>query len=90
MTQEELKEKIDSAYDRYEELSSFTKIMFHDIIFPYWYDDYVSEYRYLMRASGYCDNVLKIMRTDVVDHDLISSVKYFIGKRLKTIEDERE
>lgn len=88
MTREELKEKIDSVYDRYEELSSFTKTMFNDIIFPYCYDDYVSEHRCLTFASGYCGNVLKIMRTDIVDHDLISSVKYFIGKRLKTIENE--
>lgn len=89
MTREELKEKIDSVYDRYEELSSFTKTMFNDIIFPYCYDDYVSEYRYLTFASGYCEIVLKIMRTDIVDHNLISSVKYFVEKRLKTIENEK-
>lgn len=88
MTQEQLKEKIDSVYDRYEELSSFTKTMFNDIIFPYCYDDYVSEYRCLTFASGYCENVLKIMRTDIVDHNLISLVKYFIEKRLKTIQNE--
>lgn len=88
MTQEELKEKIDSVYDRYEELSPFTKAMFNDIIFPYCYDDYVNEYRCLTFVKGYCENVLKIMRTDIVDHDLISSVKYFIGKRIKTIQNE--
>ena len=88
MTREELKEKIDSVYDRYEELSSFTKTMFNDIIFPYCYDDYVSEYRCLTFASGYCENVLKIMRTDIVDHDVLSRVKYLIEKRLKTIQNE--
>lgn len=88
MTREELKGKIESVYERYEELSSFTKTMFNDIIFPYCYDDYVSEYRCLIFAIAHCENVLKIMRTDIIDHDLISSVKYFIEKRLKTIENE--
>ena len=88
MTREELKVKIDSFYDRYEELSSFTKTMFNDIIFPYCYDDYVSEHRCLTFAMAYCENVLKIMRTNIIDYDLISLVKYFIEKRIKTIENE--
>lgn len=89
MTREELKEKIDSVYDRYEELSSFTKTMFNDIIFPYCYDDYVSEYRCLTFASRYCENVLKIMRQDIIDYDLLTKTSYYIERRLKTIEDER-
>lgn len=88
MTCEELKTKIDSIFDCYEELTSFTKTIFNDIIFPYCYDDYVSEYRCLMFAKTQCENVLGIMRSDLLDHDVFSKTKYLIEKRLKTIENE--
>jgi hypothetical protein len=32
--------------------------------------------------------ILEIMRTDIVDHDVLSRIKYLIEKRLKTIENE--
>lgn len=34
--------------------------------------------------------IIEIMRTDIVDHDVLSRIKYLIEKRLKTIENERE
>lgn len=36
-----------------------------------------------------CDTILRIMREDIVDYDIITKVKYIIEKRLKTIYDER-
>lgn len=37
-----------------------------------------------------CDTILRIMREDIVDYDIIAKVKYIIEKRLKTIYDERK
>lgn len=88
MTREELKVKIESTFDCYGELTPFTKTTFNDMIYPYCYDDYVSEYRCLMFAKTYCENILEIMRKDLFDHDVLSRTKYLIEKRLKTIENE--
>lgn len=90
MTKDALRNKIEAIFDCYEELSSFTKTAFNDVIFPYCYDDYVSEHRCLLFAKTQCDNILAIMRQDLLDYDVLTKASYYIEKRLKTIENERE
>lgn len=89
MTKDALRNKIEAIFDCYEELTAFTKTAFNDIIFPYCYDDYVSEHRCLLFAKTQCDNILAIMRQDLLDHDVLARIKYLIEKRIKTIENEK-
>ena len=89
MTREELIAKVEKYRGNdYEQLKSLTHSVVNDFL------DVLSEPQfcpektvlniYLTRVSS----ILEIMRTDIVDHDVLSRIKYLIEKRLKTIENE--
>ena len=89
MTHEELIAKVEKYRgDDYEQLKYLTHRVVDDFL------DVLSEPQscpektglniYLTRVSS----ILEIMRPDILDHDVLSRVKYLIEKRLKTIGNE--
>ena len=89
MTHEELIAKVEKYRgDDYEQLKSLTHSVVNDFL------DVLSEPQfcpektvlniYLTRVSS----ILEIMRTDIVDHDVLSRIKYLIEKRWETIRKE--
>lgn len=88
MTKEQLLEKIDVIFEIYKELSPFTIDFFNNRVGPFCYEDYLYEDRYLKMLEEECNNILQIMRQDLLDHNVLSRLKHNINKRLKTIEDE--
>lgn len=90
MTREQFVDKIaslerESYYDR----AQFT-IDFFDGLSKFESEDYVCNEEEDLGALEYdCDNILAIMRKDLVDYDIISKLKHYIKKRLKTIRDEK-
>jgi hypothetical protein len=89
MTREKLCEKIESILDCYEELTNFTKNIVVERLDPYCYGDYVDEKRCLIRIERDLGYILEVMRIDLLDHNVLSRVKYFIEKRLKAIQHEK-
>lgn len=90
MTREELIAKVDKYRgDDYEKLKSLTHSVVDDFL------DVLSEHQFCPEKTGLniyltrVSSILEIMRTDIVDHDVLSRIKYLIEKRLKTIENEK-
>ena len=90
MTRKKLCEKIEALFECYEELTPFTKALVNDHIDPYCEEFYLSERQCLKNLVVTIKNSLGIMRQDIVDYDLLTKTSYYIERRLKTIEDERE
>lgn len=89
MTHEELIAKIEKYKGNdYENLKSLTRSVVDDFL------DVLSEPQYCPEKTGLCiyltrvSSILEIMRTDIVDHNVLYRIKYLIEKRLKTIENE--
>jgi hypothetical protein len=89
MTREELIAKIEKYRDDdYENLKSLTRSVVDDFL------DVLSEPQYCPEKTGLniyltrVSSILEIMRQDLLDHDVLARIKYFIGKRIKTIENE--
>ena len=89
MTHEELITKIEKYKgDDYENLKSLTRSVVDDFL------DVLSEPQYCPEKTGLCiyltrvSSILEIMRQDLLDHDVLARIKYFIGKRIKTIQNE--
>lgn len=89
MTHEELIAKIEKYKgDDYENLKSLTRSVVDDFL------DVLSEPQYCPEKTGLCiyltrvSSILEIMRQDLLDHDVLARIKYFIGKRIKTIQNE--
>lgn len=90
MTHEELIAKVKKYRgDDYEDLKSLTYSVVGDFLEvlnePQFCPEKTGLNIYLTKVSS----ILEIMRTDIVDHDVLSRVKYLIEKRLKTIENEK-
>lgn len=89
MLHEELIAKIEKYKgDDYENLKSLTRSVVDDFL------DVLIEPQYCPEKTGLCiyltrvSSILEIMRTDIVDHNVLYRIKYLIEKRLKTIENE--
>lgn len=90
MTREQFIDKIESlASESYYDRAQFT-IDFFDGLAKFEREDYVCNEEEDLGALEYdCDNILVIMRKDLADYDIISKLKHYIKKRLKTIRDEK-
>lgn len=91
MTREGLIAKIEKyREDDYGHLKSLTRRVVDNFLGvlsePYYCPEKTGLHIYLTEVSY----VLEIMRPDLLDHDVLSRIKFLIEKRLKTIEDERE
>lgn len=89
MLHEELIAKIEKYKgDDYKNLKSLTRSVVDDFL------DVLIEPQYCPEKTGLCiyltrvSSILEIMRTDIVDHNVLYRIKYLIEKRLKTIENE--
>ena len=89
MTREELIERIEGFkkddYENLKELSRGTLDMFLYFIRD---EETYSEKSYLKSMIKEVGRNLEIMRTDIIDYDILSRIKFLIEKRLKTIENE--
>lgn len=89
MTREELIERVEKyrANDN-EYLKSLTHSVVDDFLDvlgePQFCPEKTGLNVYLTRVSS----ILEIMRPDLLDHDVLSRIKFLIEKRLKTIENE--
>lgn len=89
MTREELIAKIEKYRgDDYEQLKSLTHSVVDDFL------DVLSELQFCPEKTGLSiyltrvSSILEIMRPDLLDHDVLSRIKFLIEKRLKAIENE--
>ena len=91
MTREECIKKLEALDDSYRGAKKqFTVDLFDGKINDICAESYMcNEEEDLGALSYYCDTVLAIMREDIIDHFIISRIKYIVEKRLKTIYDER-
>lgn len=92
MTREESILKFNSVVDScYEDVKQFTIDFFDTDVTDICNEDYIcSEEEDLGALVCRCDNILGIMRRDIIDCDAITRIKFIIGQRLKTIQDERK
>ena len=89
MTREGLIAKIEKyREDDYEHLHNLTRRVVDNFLGvlsePYYCPEKAGLHIYLTEISY----VLEIMRPDLLDHDVLSRIKFLIEKRLKTIENE--
>jgi hypothetical protein len=89
MIREELIAKVEKYRGNdYENLHSVTRRIIDNFLGvlsePYYCPEKTGLRIYLTEISY----VLEIMRPDLLDHDVLSRIKYLIEKRLKTIENE--
>ena len=89
MTREELIAKIEKYRgDDYEQLKYLTHSVVDDFLNvlsePQFCPEKTGLNIYLTRVSS----ILEIMRQDILDHDVLSRIKYLIEKRLETIRKE--
>lgn len=89
MTREELIAKVEKYRgDDYEQLKSLTHSVVDDFL------DVLSESQFCPEKTGLniyltrVSSILEIMRPDILDHDVLSRIKYLIEKRLETIRKE--
>ena len=89
MTHEELIAKVERfKKDDYDQLKSLTHSIVDDFL------DVLSEPQYCPEKTGLniyltrVSSILEIMRPDILDHDVLSSVKWLVEKRLETIRKE--
>ena len=89
MTREELIAKVEKyREDDHEHLKSLTRRVVDNFLGvlsePYYCPEKTGLHIYLTEVSY----VLEIMRPDLLDHDVLSRIKFLIEKRLKAIENE--
>lgn len=87
MTQEELIAKVEK-YKVDEHIKFLTRRVIDNFLGvlsePYYCPEKTGLHIYLTEVSY----VLEIMRPDLLDHDVLSRIKFLIEKRLKAIENE--
>ena len=89
MTQEELIERIEGfKKDDYEDLKEFSRGTLDMVLYFVRDEDTYSEKFYLKSMIKEVGCNLEIMRTDIIDYDTLSIVKYLLEKRLETIRKE--
>lgn len=91
MTREELIEKIEEIIDTNQnDLKTYTINMLHcfhnRLLIKFGEVEKMAMDAFLFEFTI----TLDIMRPDLLDHDVLSRIKFLIEKRLKTIENERE
>ena len=89
MTHEELIAKVEKYRGNdYEQLKPLTRSIIEDILGvlsePQFCPEKTGLNIYLTRVSS----ILEIMRPDLLDHDVLATVKYLLEKRLETIRKE--
>ena len=89
MTREELIERIEKVEkDNLSDFKPFTQQVFHCTISSV-YDNNEGEEREILTFILYdLKSILEIMRPDLLDHDVLATVKYLLEKRLETIRKE--
>lgn len=89
MTREELIERIEGfKKDYYEDLKEFSRGTLDMVLYFVRDEETYSEKSYLKSMIKEVGCNLEIMRPDLLDHDVLSRIKFLIEKRLKTIENE--
>lgn len=89
MTREELIERIEGVKkDDYDDLKEFSRGTLDMVLYFVRDEETYSEKSYLKSMIKEIECNLEIMRTDIVDYNRLSIVKYLLGKRLETIRKE--
>ena len=89
MTKEELIAKIEKVKkDDYADLKEFSRETLDMVLYFLRDEETYQETHYLKSMIREVGCNLEIMRTDIVDYDVLSIVKYHLEKLLKTIENE--
>ena len=89
MTREELIAKIEKVKkDDYADLKEFSRGTLDMVLYFVRDEETYQEKHYLKSMIREVGCNLEIMRTDIVDYDVLSIVKYHLEKRLKTIKNE--
>ena len=89
MTKQELIERIEGfKKDDYEDLKEFSRGTLEMVLYFVRDEETYSEKSYLKSMIKEVGCNLEIMRTDIIDYEVLSRIKFLIEKRLKTIENE--
>ena len=89
MTKQELIERIEGfKKDDYEDLKEFSRGILDMVLYFVRDEETYSEKSYLKSMIKEVGCNLEIMRTDIIDYDVLSIIKFLIEKRLKAIENE--
>lgn len=89
MTREELIAKLEKVKkDDYEDLKEFSRGTLDMVLYFVRDEDTYQEKHYLKSIIKEVGCNLEIMRTDIIDYDALSIVKYLLEKRLETIRKE--
>lgn len=89
MTREELIAKIEKVKkDDYGDLKEFSRGTLDMVLYFVRDEETYSEKSYLKSMIKEVGCNLEIMRTDIIDHDVLATVKYLLEKRLETIRKE--
>lgn len=89
MTREELIAKIEKVKkDDYDDLKEFSRGTLDMVLYFVRDEETYSEKSYLKSMIKEVGCNLEIMRTDIIDHDVLATVKYLLEKRLETIRKE--
>ena len=90
MTREELIAKIENVKkDDYDDLKEFSRGTLDMVLYFVRDEKTYSEKSYLKSMIKEIECNLEIMRTDIIDHDVLATVKYLLEKRLETIRKEK-
>lgn len=92
MTRDECIKRLEAIEeDYYGGIKQFTIDLFHNEVLDICTYNYVCNEEEDLGALFYrCENILDVMRRDISDCDAITRIKFIIGQRLKTIQDERK
>ena len=89
MTHEELIAKVEKfKKDDYADLKEFSRGTLDMVLYFIRDEETYSEKSYLKSMIKEVGCNLEIMRTDIIDYDTLSIVKYLLEKRLETIRKE--
>ena len=89
MTREGLIAKIEKVKkDDYDDLKEFSRGTLDMVLYFVRDEETYSEKSYLKSMIKEIECNLEIMRTDIIDHDVLATVKYLLEKRLETIRKE--
>ena len=89
MTHEELIAKVEKfKKDDYADLKEFSRGTLDMVLYFIRDEETYSEKSYLKSMIKEVGCNLEIMRTDIIDHDVLATVKYLLEKRLETIRKE--
>lgn len=89
MTREELIAKVEKyKKDDYADLKEFSRGTLDMVLYFIRDEETYSEKSYLKSMIKEVGCNLEIMRTDIIDHDVLATVKYLLEKRLETIRKE--